>query len=97
MLMLIIKSRNNRHSYNNFNTSHVNVNLRNGGGLTSNTEISIHLMLMLIHIQQLCHCCNYDFNTSHVNVNLNAQRKKAQRLLNFNTSHVNVNRQQFKR
>ena len=31
------------------------------------------------------------FNTSHVNVNLNAQGKKAQRLLNFNTSHVNVN------
>ena len=32
-----------------------------------------------------------NFNTSHVNVNLNAQGKKAQRLLNFNTSHVNVN------
>ena len=36
-----------------------------------------------------------NFNTSHVNVNLDAQGKKAQRLLNFNTSHVNVNLYQF--
>ena len=75
----------------NFNTSHVNVNLRLSRLSHQALRISIHLMLMLIENKVDLLNSKWHFNTSHVNVNPDNQTCIHQLYQYFNTSHVNVN------
>ena len=74
-----------------FNTSHVNVNLRLLCLPCLPFSISIHLMLMLIQKSFAIGSSESNFNTSHVNVNLIWHYHLQDQKANFNTSHVNVN------
>ena len=62
-------SQSSAYQKNNFNTSHVNVNPAQQLLQVNQSQISIHLMLMLIAVLNQTRYTLIHFNTSHVNVN----------------------------
>ena len=71
MLMLIVKSEMGSYRNENFNTSHVNVNLSSAKQFHSG---SMNFNTSHVNVNQLCadnaSDAYFHFNTSHVNVNL---------------------------
>ena len=53
-----------------FNTSHVSINQPSERRTPPDSDISIHLMFLLIECTGGCRICNRHFNTSHVSINL---------------------------
>ena len=76
----------------NFNTSHVSVNLANGflkslsASDFNTSHVSVNQLTELTLLNQ-----NRYFNTSHVSVNLVLLHHQRNHYLHFNTSHVSVN------
>ena len=74
-----------------FNTSHVSINPKTRYSLTTNWQISIHLMFLLIHIRMEQGQPERYFNTSHVSINLSLYPIHVYVHHDFNTSHVSIN------